>query len=181
MNMEEIDQQVIENCEDDGETKVARWSRPDYAEDRFPKENLGNYTKLCIALWIANITIVHCFHVVFHWFDIDMTSGDPLNRNPAGGDIVGSKEGPVPIIKLYGVTDDGLSVLAYIHGFTPYFYVSLPASTDLSDNSLGLLRVSLDQRVSPRIPVALHFTSAKLLVYVPSSFVRVVKRESQGG
>ena len=27
---------------------------------------------------------------------------------------------------MYGVTEDGNSVCCHIHGFTPYFYVSLP-------------------------------------------------------
>lgn len=107
------------------ETRVARWSRPDCtAEGRFPKEDL-----------------------LFQWFDIDLTSGQPLSSNPAGGDIVGSTEGPVPVIRLYGVTQDGFSVLAHVHGFTPYFYVSLPAGADLSENALGLMRINLDQNV----------------------------------
>jgi len=27
---------------------------------------------------------------------------------------------------MYGVSDDGLSICCHIHGFSPYFYVSLP-------------------------------------------------------
>ena len=76
-----------------------------------------------------------------------MTSGMPMSENPAGGDVVGSTEGPVPIIRLYGVTTEGHSVLAHVHGFTPYFYVSLPPGTDLSNAVLGSMRVTLDQKV----------------------------------
>jgi DNA polymerase delta subunit 1 len=79
-----------------------------------------------------------------------MTSGTPLETNPAGGEVVGLREGPVPVIRLYGVTRQGRSVLATVHGFTPYFYVSLPASADLSDSALGQLRVILDQRLKDR-------------------------------
>ena len=79
--------------------------------------------------------------------DIDMTSGSPLASNPDGGDILGSREGPVPVVRLYGVTRDGQSILANIHGFTPYFFVALPVSADLSESALGLLRLALDQRV----------------------------------
>jgi DNA polymerase delta subunit 1 len=64
--------------------------------------------------------------------------------------VIGSKEGPVPIIRLYGVTKEGRSVMAAIHGFTPYFYVSLPPSTDMSESSLGQLRIVLDQRLKER-------------------------------
>jgi hypothetical protein len=76
--------------------------------------------------------------LAFQWMDIDMTSGQPLPANPAGGDILGSREGPVPIIRLYGVTKQGRSVLLSVHGFTPYFYVSVPTSMDLSQTAYGL-------------------------------------------
>ncbi len=85
--------------------------------------------------------------LVFQWFDMDMTSGDPMSSNPDGGDIIGSLEGPVPVIRLYGVTNSGHSVMAFVHGFTPYFYISLASNIDASDSNLGLLRVSLDQKV----------------------------------
>ena len=32
----------------------------------------------------------------------------------------------VPIMKLYGVTDAGNSVLVHVHGYEPYFYVRAP-------------------------------------------------------
>ena len=94
--------------------------------------------------------IIHNVNTAFQWLDIDTTTGDPLNYNPAGGNVIGSREGPVPIIRLYGVTRQGRSVMASIHGFTPYFYVSLPPSADMSDNALGQLRSVLDQRLKER-------------------------------
>lgn len=59
----------------------------------------------------------------------------------------GSSEGPVPVIRLYGVTQTGLSVMAYVHGFTPYLYVSLSSSIDASDTALNLMRMTLDEKV----------------------------------
>ena len=88
--------------------------------------------------------------IPFHWLDIDMTSGNPLETNPDGGPIIGSLEGPVPIIRLYGVTREGSSIMACIHGFTPYFYVSLPNAIDLNDGFLGQLRTVLDQRMKEK-------------------------------
>ena len=80
--------------------------------------------------------------------DIDLSNGPPLLGNPAPGQsIVGSTEGPVPVIRLYGSTRDGQSVLAHIHGFTAYFYVLLPPSIDISDNSLIQIKGTLDQKV----------------------------------
>ena len=80
--------------------------------------------------------------------DIDLASASPLTSNPAPGqEVVGSTVGPVPVIRLYGSTREGQSVLAHIHGFTAYFYVLLPVSLDISDNSLILIRTILEQKV----------------------------------
>lgn len=38
----------------------------------------------------------------------------------------GSQIGPVPVMRVYGVTMDGNSVCCHVHGFTPYFYVNAP-------------------------------------------------------
>jgi DNA polymerase elongation subunit (family B) len=76
-----------------------------------------------------------------------MASGEPWHENP-DGNVVGSREGPVPVIRFYGVTAAGSSIMLSVHGFTPYFYVSLPSSFDLNNDAfLGALRSSLDQKV----------------------------------
>lgn len=85
--------------------------------------------------------------LLVHWLDLDMLSGQPLEANPAGGDILGSKEGPVPIIRMYGVTPDGYSALVTVHGFTPYFYASLNGITDIPRSALGGIRTVLDNKV----------------------------------
>jgi hypothetical protein len=74
-----------------------------------------------------------------------MISGEPW-QNP-DGKIVGSHQVLVPIIRLYGVTSEGSSIVLSVHGFTPYFYVSLPLSADLTESFLGALRLTLDLRV----------------------------------
>jgi len=63
------------------------------------------------------------------WLDIDMISGSPLSSNPnkSKKNILGSTTGPVPIIRIFGVTMEGHSVCACIHGFTPYAYFAIPA------------------------------------------------------
>ena len=38
----------------------------------------------------------------------------------------GPNNNTVPIIRIYGVSEMGHSVVAHIHGFMPYFYVSAP-------------------------------------------------------
>ncbi|UJR27869.1 hypothetical protein I4U23_009134 [Adineta vaga] len=37
--------------------------------------------------------------------------------------------GPNTVIRLYGVTDEGYSVMAHLHGYIPYFYASVPSDT----------------------------------------------------
>ena len=87
--------------------------------------------------------------LTFHWVDIDVTSGAPMDKNPCeGAKVIGSREAIVPIIRLYGSTRDGSSVLTYVHGFTSYFYVALPPSTNLSDQARAQLRIELDRIVS---------------------------------
>lgn len=63
------------------------------------------------------------------WVDIDMTAGEPLHIDPATGGPPAqmSPEEIVPIIRLYGITEEGNSVFAHIHGFVPYFYIPCPA------------------------------------------------------
>lgn len=124
-----LDESIYEKIEgaddaDGTELHVGKWIRPREAE--------WNSSERALA---------------FQWLDIDMVSGQPLQSNPAGGPIVGSTEGPVPVVRMYGVTQEGYSVMASIHGFTPYFYASLNGLTDLSDGSLGKIRNILDQKV----------------------------------
>ena len=35
--------------------------------------------------------------------------------------------GTVPIMRLYGVTQEGHSVIAHVHGYDPYFWVQVDA------------------------------------------------------
>lgn len=67
------------------------------------------------------------------WVDIDMTAGQPLAIDPATGEKPKqqSPEEIVPVIRLYGVTDEGHSLFAHIHGFVPYFFISAPAGFEV--------------------------------------------------
>ena len=71
--------------------------------------------------------------VAFQWTAIDMYTGDPLAAHPlasAGRRVPGSRNRPVPIVRLYGVTKEGYSVAAHCHGFTPYCYAAAPQGFD---------------------------------------------------
>lgn len=58
----------------------------------------------------------------FMQVDIDYYTEVP---NPIFWPSLGS-ETKAPVLRMYGVTDEGNSVLAHIHGFLPYFYVPCP-------------------------------------------------------
>ena len=68
---------------------------------------------------------------VFQWTAIDMYTDNPLRAHPnRGSRMPGSNVGPVPVVRLYGVTAEGHSVLAHVYGFTPYCYCSAPVEFD---------------------------------------------------
>lgn len=71
--------------------------------------------------------------LIFQQLDIDNYHGQPVQGMP------GSQLGPVPIMRMYGITMEGNSVCCHVHGFTPYFYVTVPINfTESSCNELKL-------------------------------------------
>nr|BAJ78744.1 DNA polymerase delta catalytic subunit [Aposthonia japonica] len=58
--------------------------------------------------------------LIFQQIDIDHYTGRPMQGMP------GAQVGPVPIMRMYGITMEGNSVCAHIHGFSPYFHVLAP-------------------------------------------------------
>ena len=90
--------------------------------------------------------LTHLKPTAFQWLDIDMYSGQPLPRNPcATRSVPGSRRKPVPVIRMYGVTEKGNSVMAHIHGFTPYFVCNTPPGFVEAD--LGKFRSALEHRL----------------------------------
>ncbi|XP_054160471.1 DNA polymerase delta catalytic subunit-like [Oppia nitens] len=60
--------------------------------------------------------------IIFQQIDIDSYIG------PVRSGMPGPKEGVAPIMRMFGVTDNGMSVVCHIHGFAPYFYIPSPNS-----------------------------------------------------
>lgn len=58
--------------------------------------------------------------IIFQQIDVDFYKGEKISKMP------GPNHSPVPIIRVYGVTESGNSVVAHVHGFMPYFYVAVP-------------------------------------------------------
>uniref|UniRef100_T1JE16 DNA polymerase n=1 Tax=Strigamia maritima TaxID=126957 RepID=T1JE16_STRMM len=58
--------------------------------------------------------------LIFQQIEIDHYIGKPISGMP------GSQIGPVPVIRMYGITADSNSVMCHVHGFVPYFFVPAP-------------------------------------------------------
>lgn len=58
--------------------------------------------------------------LAFQQLDMNHYLGKPMKGMP------GCSRAPVPIVQMYGVTDNGNSVFAHVHGFSPYFYCTVP-------------------------------------------------------
>jgi DNA polymerase delta subunit 1 len=126
------------------ETDQQRWKRPDIPSD------LSNKTDLD-----------------FLWVDMDVVTGKPLNQNPNSNrsEVVGSSDSAVPVLRTYGVTDEGYSVTAFIHGFTPYGYFAIPPGYTLNDtqSNMNAIRDTLNARLMKERS-ANNLTSAVLAV-----------------
>jgi hypothetical protein len=61
------------------------------------------------------------FATVFQQMECDYTVGPPHALIK-----IGSPEPSVPIVRLFGVTAEGHSVLVKVYGVLPYFYVQVP-------------------------------------------------------
>lgn len=87
--------------------------------------------------------------VAFQWVDIDMYVGKPLPRHPIQGRAVpGSRKGPVPVIRMFGITEKGHSLMVHVHGVTPYFYCDAPEG--FKEEDCGRFREALDRVVKGR-------------------------------
>ncbi|XP_025087757.1 DNA polymerase delta catalytic subunit-like [Pomacea canaliculata] len=58
-----------------------------------------------------------CDDIEFQQLDVDYYVGSPLSG------MLGAMQGPVPIVRMYGITMEGNSIMVHIHGFAPYFFV----------------------------------------------------------
>lgn len=100
--------------------------------------------------------------LIFQQIDIEHYIGQPLYGMP------GSQQGPVPIMRMFGVTMAGNSVCCNVHGFTPYLYIGAPRGfeathcqpfkealnksvlTDMRSNKEGLTEAILEVNIIER-------------------------------
>uniref|UniRef100_A0A674N4H3 DNA polymerase n=2 Tax=Takifugu rubripes TaxID=31033 RepID=A0A674N4H3_TAKRU len=77
--------------------------------------------------------------LVFQQIDLDYYLGVTAAGMP------GQSQGKAPIVRMFGVTDNGNSVCCHIHGFAPYFYV--PAPNGFTSAHLGEFQKELNSAV----------------------------------
>lgn len=91
--------------------------------------------------------------------DMDIYDAEPLAANPRKGyGVPGGRSGHVPVLRMYGVTTAGNSLVVHIHGFTPYFWASPPAGmkeTDLPAFKMALEATLAGQRSKARVSEAI--------------------------
>jgi DNA polymerase delta subunit 1 len=73
--------------------------------------------------------------------DCDYYTGAPLDAEQ-WPTMKGARTGAVPIVRMFGVTEEGYSILVHVHCFTPYFYVQAPPNFTEAD--CGLFRTALN-------------------------------------
>lgn len=76
--------------------------------------------------------------IVFQQMDIDHYEA------PKREGFLGPENSIVPVMRLFGVTRDGHSILCHVHGFHPYFYVHIGKKPDSS--KLEKFREALDEK-----------------------------------
>eukprot|EP00301_Raphidiophrys_heterophryoidea_P014617 c23049_g1_i1.p1 GENE.c23049_g1_i1~~c23049_g1_i1.p1 ORF type:complete len:1142 (+),score=357.53 c23049_g1_i1:43-3426(+) len=61
---------------------------------------------------------------------------------------LGAQSGEVPVVRIFGVTNDGHSVAAHVHGFSPYFYFDTPPGFVAA--KCGIVRKALNDALITR-------------------------------
>ena len=65
--------------------------------------------------------------ISFMQVDLDEYNAPPNKKHMGTSN---NANGEVPVLRMYGITSEGYSVLAHIHGFAPYFYCPVPANSE---------------------------------------------------
>eukprot|EP00741_Cyanophora_paradoxa_P009639 tig00001545_g9337.t1 len=85
------------------------------------------------------------------------------------------EEGAGPVIRLYGVTAEGNTVMVHVHGFQPYFYIQAPPNCLPSD--CAAIKQTLNKRAGGTVADVFLETKQSILYYSGSnsktSFLRI--------
>ena len=82
----------------------------------------------------------------FMQVDIDNYSANP-DRN-----YTNEKTSQVAVVQMFGITPEGHSVVAHVHGFMPYFYVELPPGSSRIDCAAVMANLEAALKESQGVP-----------------------------
>uniref|UniRef100_A0A0C9RL22 DNA polymerase delta catalytic subunit n=1 Tax=Fopius arisanus TaxID=64838 RepID=A0A0C9RL22_9HYME len=112
----DISQIITDEQGPEQENATSKWSRPPPPEFNPAKDTLS-----------------------FQQIEVDHYTGKAMVGMP------GSKAGPVPIMRMFGVTMEGNSVCCHVHGFCPYLFVSAPPN--FTNNHCKPFKEALDNAI----------------------------------
>lgn len=79
----------------------------------------------------------------------------------------GQSQGKVPIVRMFGVTDNGNSVCCHIHGFAPYFYVPAPNGKNFCGFKKNkTLHNNLNNSTCQSCPMSVNLVGDSFIVYL---------------
>lgn len=100
--------------------------------------------------------------LVFQQMEVDYYIGDQKPGYP------GPPSGKVPIVRMYGVTQEGHSVLCHTRGYVPYFYMEMPKNYDAVPH-LESYRAALNVCACVRVCTYPNDDTRLLFTFPPSS------------
>ena len=109
----DIEMPVVEGEGPEQQSSYHKWARPEPPTMEPKKDNL-----------------------IFQQIELDHYIGQ------ARPDMPGAREGPAPVMRMFGVTMEGNSVCCHVHGFHPYIY--LPAPAGVTKDNLSVFRKALN-------------------------------------
>lgn len=83
-----------------------------------------------------------------HFFQVDLDDVVEKTDEEFNKNLKYTPNDEAPVLRAYGVTEEGNSVLGYIHGFAPYFYCPASDNGDVVAFQQGLEEYLKSQRVS---------------------------------
>ncbi|KAG2387610.1 hypothetical protein C9374_001204 [Naegleria lovaniensis] len=126
-DIEDVDEQQFEPSEED-------------EQDIMEEEDVLNSTQLSQNISLEDMK--KTCSLAFQQMDADYTLGEQKPGYP------GPTNGNVPIVRLYGVTEEGYSVTCHVRGYTPYFYIDQPDNfnPDQTQNFAKFLNTIMGER-----------------------------------
>ncbi|GAM19158.1 hypothetical protein SAMD00019534_023330 [Acytostelium subglobosum LB1] len=123
--------------------------------------------------------IPHKQPFIFQQLEVDYAEvKEPLPNMP------GPKTGPIPVIRLFGSTREGNSVLCKVHGFLPYFFIGCPPGFThadcgqlLHDLNKKMVQVASQSNDSPNIVLGIELVLKKSIMGYnpnpPTEFIKI--------